>query len=432
MKLVIIAGGKGTRLGLKDIPKPMIKIAGKPILEHQIELAKRYGLNDVYLLTGYLSHVMKDYFGDGSRFGVRITYRVEEIPLGTAGAMKVLESQIDDRFMVFYGDTIMDIDLNSFKEFDKKRKPIASLIVHPNDHPYDSDLVEMNKTHTVTAFYSKPHNADSYYRNLVNAALYILSPRIFKYIPQNKFSDFGKDIFPFLLRSKETIRAYHTAEYLKDIGTPDRLEKTEKDYISGKIGRLNKSKKRKAIFLDRDGIINKEVDNLHKIQDFELIDGVSQAVEKINSSEFLTIVVTNQPVIAKGFCSEEHLNEIHKKMETLLGKEGAFIDGLYYCPHHPHKGFVEEIPEMKIECECRKPKPGLIYKAVQDYNIDLAGSYYLGDRYADIKAGQSAGMQTILINTGHAGNDKNKYNIEPDKICDTLNDAVDYILEVAI
>lgn len=429
MKLVIIAGGKGTRLGLKDVPKPMVKIAGKPILEHQIEIAKRYGLSDIYLLTGYLSNVIEDYFGDGSRFGVRITYIVEKTPLGTAGAMKGLENKFTERFMVFYGDTMMDIDLNNFIKFDNESESIASILVHPNNHPYDSDLVELDKSHIVTAFYSKPHDVSRYYRNMVNAALYILSPRVFEYIPDNMSTDFGKDIFPSAIRSKEIIRAYRTAEYIKDMGTPDRLEKTEKDYLSGKISRLNMSRMRKAIFLDRDGVINKEKDNLHRIEDFELIDGVGQAIKKINSSEFLCIVITNQPVIAKGFCTEEYLYEIHNKMETLLGKEGAFVDDIYYCPHHPHKGFNGEVLEYKIECECRKPKPGLILKAIQQHNIDIDGSYFIGDRYVDIKAGQDASLKTILITTGHAGNDKNKYNIEADKSFETLNNAVDYILK---
>src|SRR5208283_594289 len=141
MKLAIIAGGKGTRLGINNVPKPMVTIAGKPILEHQIELAKRYGLNDIYLLTGHLSDVIADHFGDGSQFGVRITHIAEDSPLGTAGAIKMLEGKFKDRFMVFYGDTIMDIDLSAFIEFDRSSESIATIIVHPNDHPSDSDFI---------------------------------------------------------------------------------------------------------------------------------------------------------------------------------------------------------------------------------------------------------------------------------------------------
>src|SRR3990172_5938086 len=157
MKLAIISGGTGTRLGLQNIPKPMVKIANKPILEHQIILAKRYGLHEIYLLTGHLSNVIANYFGDGSHFGAHITHIVVDFPLGTAGAIKSLEEIFNDRFLVFYGDTIMDIDLRAFIEFDNAYKSIASIIVHPNDHPYDSDLVEVNRNNDVTAFHPKPH-----------------------------------------------------------------------------------------------------------------------------------------------------------------------------------------------------------------------------------------------------------------------------------
>jgi D,D-heptose 1,7-bisphosphate phosphatase len=430
MKLVIIAGGKGTRLGLKDIPKPMVKIHNKPLLEYQILLAKKYNINDIYILSGYLSGVIIDYFGDGSRWGVNIIHVIEDIPLGTAGALKQLEKKLNNRFMVFYGDTIMDIDLDTFIRFDAKNEySIGSIIVHPNDHPYDSDLLEINKINKVTAFYSKPHEKNIYYANLVNAALYILSPRIFEYIEADLMLDFGKDIFPKIIQS-EDIFAYKTTEYLKDMGTPKRLKKVENDLSSGKVKRLNKQTKQKCIFLDRDGVINKEVDNLANIYDFEIIKGVAEAIRILNKSEYIVIVVTNQPVVAKGLISEQQLKQIHKKMDSILGESGAYFDDLYYCPHHPEKGFDGEIEALKINCECRKPKGGMLKSASDDYNIDLNESWIIGDRYTDIKAGYNEGCKTVLLKTGHAGNDKNKYkNLEANFIFNTLNDAVNYILK---
>jgi len=429
MKLVIIAGGKGTRLGLKDIPKPMVNINFKPLLEYQIILAKKYNIKEIYILSGYLSGVITDYFGDGSKWGVKIKHIIENTPLGTAGALKQLEFELKDRFMVFYGDTIMDINLEDFIEFDTKNyHSIGSIMVHPNDHPDDSDLLEIDNDNKVVVFHSKPHNKSIYYTNLVNAALYILSPKVFKYIETNKMLDFGKDIFPKLIQSKNLF-AYKTTEYLKDMGTIDRLKKVEQDLLSGKVKRLNKTYKQKCIFLDRDGVINKEIDNLVNIEEFNLIQGVPEAIKKLNESEYIAIIVTNQPVIAKGFIGEIKLNQIHKKMDTNLGKNGAYIDDLYYCPHHPQKGFIGEVKELKINCECRKPKSGMLKMAAEDYNIDLKKSWIIGDRYADIKAGNKEGCQTILLKTGHAGNDKNNYkNLEADFIFNTLNDAVDCIL----
>jgi mannose-1-phosphate guanylyltransferase / phosphomannomutase len=428
MKLIIIAGGKGTRLGFKDIPKSMAELNGKPLLEHQILLAKKYNITDIYILSGHLSKVIIDYIGDGSKWDVKITQIVEDKPLGTAGAVKQLENVLNDKFIVFYGDTLMDINLESFINYDKNKKDsIGSIIAHPNDHPYDSDLLEINENNKVVAFYSKPHSENVYYSNLVNAALYILSPKIFDYIPKDVMSDFGKDIFPKII-NKENLYAYKTTEYLKDMGTLERLKKVEQDTLNGKVLRLNKSFKQKAVFLDRDGVINKEIDNLSNIDDFELIDGVTNALKRINKSEYISIVVTNQPVIAKGFITFSELNNIHKKMDTLLGKDGAYIDDLYFCPHHPESGFEGEIKELKIDCECRKPKSGMLLKASKDYNIDLTRSWIIGDRYADLKAGQSVGCKTILLKTGHCGSDKVKYkDVKVNFVFESLNEAIDFI-----
>ncbi len=142
---------------------------------------------------------------------------------------------------------------------------------------------------------------------------------------------------------------------------------------------------------------------VRNIDDFELIDGVTEAIKHINQSCFLAIVVTNQPVIARGEVSWEELHEIHKKMETLLGKDGAYIDGIYICPHHPDKGFEGERPEYKIDCNCRKPKPGLLLQAAKDFNIDLSQSIMIGDSERDVEAGLMAGCKKCVnIETNNA------------------------------
>jgi len=427
MNLVIIAGGKGTRLGLKEMPKPMVEVGGKPLLEHHINLAKRYAIKNIYILSGHISEVIVDYFGDGRKFGVNITHIIEKSLLGTAGAVKQLENRISGRFMVFYGDVFLDIDLKSFMDFDRENDSMADIIVHPNDHPHDSDLVDVNDKNIATAFHSKPHDKNKYYRSLVNAAVYILSQDIFKYIPQNKPSDFGKDIFPLLLQTGEVVRAYKTAEYIKDIGTMERLEEVNRDIASGKVERFSKRHKRSAIFMDRDGTIVKEVDLLHRVEDLELLPFSASAVKKINSSDYLTFLITNQPVVARNLCNMSAIKKIHNKLETLLGREGAYLNDIYFCPHHPDKGYPEENPDFKIDCNCRKPKTGMISKAVEEYNVDIGSSWFIGDRTADIQTGNNAGMKTILVRTGQAGKD-GKFEVNPDYIFDNVEDAVDFIL----
>lgn len=421
MQLVILAGGKGTRLGLTDIPKPMCPIDGVPLLERQIKLAKSYGIDEIFLLEGHLAHVISDYFGDGQRFGVKIHHIVEEQPLGTAGALTLIKKQLKDRFLVFYGDVVMDFDIKSMQEFDAQAPSLGTLLVHPNNHPYDSDLLEV-KDGKITAFYPKPHADGEIYHNLVNAAVYILSPEIFEYIEPLKPQDFGKDIFPKILQNGKVLRGYKSAEYIKDMGTKDRLPKICNDVASGNVQKLNKKNSRPAIFLDRDGVLIKDMDKNPIVENFELLDNVPEAIKKINQSGYLAIVVTNQPMIAKGFVTFEQVDDVHKLLETELGKDGAYLDDIYFCPHHPEKGFAGEIPELKVDCNCRKPKPGMLLKAAQDYHIDLSQSWMIGDRESDIKAGKAAGCKTVLIGTLPSF-EKANYNFK------NLSEAIDFILE---
>lgn len=425
MKALILAGGKGARLEKKTkrIPKPMIRIDDLPVLAHQISLLKRYGIREIFLLTSYLSEVIESYFRDGRDFGVNITYFKEKKPLGTAGGMKEIEDKLKEDFLLVYGDNMFDIDLNRFLAFHKNKNSACTLLLHPSDHCYDSDLVEINSRQRVVAFHSKPHDENKYYQNLANAGLYVVSPRILKYIEKEVPADFERGIFPKILK-KEALYGYKSAEYFKDMGTLDRLKAVKKDYFSGRIRRLSKANQRKAIFLDRDGVINKNVGLLHKIEDFDLLPNIAKAIKKINNSEFLAIVVTNQPVVARNLCSIEELEEIHKKMETLLGREGAKLDGIYYCPHHPDKGFPEENPKYKIKCNCRKPKIGLLKKAQKDFNIDLENSYFIGDCFRDILCGKKVGMTTIGVKTGEGWKER---GVEPDYVFVDLARAVNFI-----
>ena len=189
------------------------------------------------------------------------------------------------------------------------------------------------------------------------------------------------------------------------MGTPDRYYEVEEDIRNGKVKARNLKNKQKAIFLDRDGTINKYVGFLTKPEQLELLPGVAEAIRMVNKSGYLAIVVTNQPVIARGECTWEELQTIHDKMETELGKEGAYVNAVYICPHHPDKGFEGERPEYKHECLCRKPCIELINKASKDYNINLQSSFMIGDSENDIKAGSNAGCKaSYMVKTGQEFN----------------------------
>lgn len=423
MQLVILAGGKGTRLGLTDIPKPMCLVDGKPLLERQIELAILYGIKEIFLLEGHLANVIQEYFGDGSKYGIKIHHIVEEKPLGTAGCLRLIKDKLNDRFLVFYGDVVMDFDIEAFVKFDKETDCLGSLLVHPNNHPYDSDLIKIDDEKNIIKILSKPHPDGMIYNNLVNAAVYILSPKIIDFIEDDVSQDFGKNIFPKVLEKGEKLRAYKSAEYIKDMGTKDRLPAICDDMHNGKVARLNKKNIRPAIFLDRDGVINEDMDTNPHADNLKLIPGVVDAVKIINKSDFLSIVVTNQPMIAKGFVTKDEVENTNAKLETLLGYEHAFLDAIYYCPHHPEKGFDGEIPELKIDCNCRKPKAGMFLQAQKDFNIDLARSWMIGDRDTDMLAGKNAGCKTILVGNTIAQSEYADYK------CENLRDAIDLIME---
>jgi len=433
MEAVIIAGGQGTRLtGIitKKIPKALIKIGNKPVIEHQIILLRSHGIKDIWILLGYLADPIKDYFQDGSKWNVNIHYHQEKNLLGTAGALKTLKNKINKDFLVLSGDIMLDIDIKRFINWHKQKDgALASFIVHPNDHPWDSDLVEIDNKDRIVSLLKRPHSPKKLFRNLSIASIYIFSPKIFEYIPCPKKSDIEKDILPLLLQSEKKLYAYNTPEYIKDMGTPERLEQVNEDYVSGKISKLNLKNKRRAIFLDRDGVINEEVDQLSRLKDFKMYNFASSAVKNINNSECLVIIITNQPMIAKGMMTKKDLVEIHKKLETELGRNGAKIDAIYFCPHHPEKGFEGELAELKIKCDCRKPDIGLIKKAANDLNVDLKNSFFIGDSSRDAKTAENAGIKFIGVKTGYGLKD-GTYEIKNNfPIYKNLLEAVNTILK---
>lgn len=397
MKIVIMAGGKGTRIAEvnSQVPKPMIPIDGKPILEHQINVLKRQGYREFILIIGHLGHIIQDYFKDGSGWDVHIQYITEESPLGTAGALYFLKEEIRENFLLVNGDIIFDVDIARFLDSHRRLNTIATILTHPNSHPYDSGIIIADENRRVTDWLHK-EDQRHWYKNRVNAGLHMLSPDIFRYFPDLQKRDLDRDILKPLISSRE-LGIYDSPEYVKDMGTPDRYCSVAEDIRCRRVEARNLRKRQRAIFLDRDGTLNKYVGFLTDISDLELMDDAAEAVRRINASGYLAIVITNQPVIARGEVSMEELTQIHNKMETLLGQEGAYIDALYFCPHHPDKGFAGERPQFKTECSCRKPKPGMLLQAAQDYNIDLSKSWMIGDSDSDIKAGAAAGCGTVML-----------------------------------
>ena len=438
MIAVIMAGGKGTRISsvASDVPKPMIAVNGMPVMEYQIERLRTQGIRDIVITVSHKKEMIMDYFGDGKKtspatakpFDVSISYYEEDVPLGNAGALFRLRNRLSSDFLLINADVVFDIDIERFVDFHKSTGGLVTLFTHPNNHPFDSGLLLADKDKALTAWLSKEDGRPKYYKNKVNAGLHIMAPKVLDVTSERLIKKYGRlperiDLDRDLLKplaGTGMAYCYDSCEYVRDMGTPIRYEQVCRDMASGRIDMRNLHKKQKAIFLDRDGTINKEVGFLSDIDRFELLPGVGEAIQKINQSGYLAIVITNQPVIARGELSREGLEEIHNKMETLLGKESAYLDGIYYCPHHPHGGYEGEVRKLKIDCDCRKPKPGMLYAAAEAFHIDLKNSWMIGDGERDIAAGKSAGCKTVLIG---------KENWGQDMSVNSLPEAVRMILE---
>ncbi len=407
MKVVIMAGGKGTRMLsiASDIPKPMIPIEGRPVLEREIECLCEQGFTDILITVGHLGNVIMDYFGNGLKFGVHITYYFEKKPLGNAGALFQVKDQLTDDFLLLNADAMFDIDFNRFVQYHKTHDAVATLFTHPNSHPYDSGVIIADEHMAVRKWLAKEDERPEYFKNRVNAGLHVLNKKILEQTVEGGKIDLDRQLLKPLAGTGQ-MYCYDSPEYVKDMGTPERYYAVCKDFANGIVKARNLKKRQKAIFLDRDGTINEYVGFLTDIKEFRLLDGVAEAIRKINASGYLAIVVTNQPIIARGEVSFTELQEIHNKMETLLGAEGAYIDAIYFCPHHPDKGFEGERVEYKISCDCRKPKPGMLLKAAEDFNIDLSRSWMVGDGKNDVEAGKNAGCKTVLIGTEDYGQDR--------------------------
>lgn len=427
MQAVIMAGGKGTRLRAitnDEIPKPMAPVAGKPILEWQIDCLRRQGIGDIILIIGHLGHKIREYFKDGAAFGVKISYIEETEPLGTAGALSMLPEHLTgSSFFLIFGDVLFDIDLERMRRFHEEKKAAATLFVHPNVHPFDSDLVVCDAQGRVQRFDSKHNVRDYWYQNCVNAGFYLLDCSVCSRVPAGQKTDLEKDVLSTMIGDGAAVYGYRSPEYIKDVGTVERIRRAEQELTSGFIAGRNLTKPQRAIFLDRDGTINRKNGLIYQEDQFELEPCAVEAIRTINSSGYLAIVVTNQPVVARGLCQIEDVERIHKKMETLLGREGVYLDDICYCPHHPDKGYPEENPAYKIPCHCRKPDIGMLEDCVRKYNIDLAVSWVVGDTTVDIQMGKNAGTKTALVLTGDAGKD-GKYDVQPDLIAGDLLEAI--------
>ncbi len=427
---IILAGGRGTRLEARLFgkPKPLIDVCGSPLLQHQLQLLNEFQFRSVLLLVNHGSDQIRA-FCTSRDWGMDIQCIDDGEPRGTAGAALAVLDRLQEEFLVVYGDTMLDVDLDRFCTWHRRIPNTAgTLLLHPNDHPDDSDLVEIDEDGFITAFYPRPRDSQRYHRNLVSAALYWMRRTALAPFRETHLRDFGSDLFPAMIARGIPLYGYISPEYIKDCGTPARLDAICRDVADGKPAAMRLDTRQIAIFLDRDGTINRHVVHLQDPAQLELLPNAADAIRKINESRYRCCVVTNQPVVARGECTVEQLREIHNKLDSLLGQAGAYIESLYYCPHHPDKGFTGEIAELKVACDCRKPNTKLIDQACIELNIERSGSWMVGDSTSDIELARRTKLKSILVETGQAGLDYCHW-ARPDYVVPDLRAAVDFILE---
>ncbi|MCB1510967.1 MAG: HAD-IIIA family hydrolase [Hyphomicrobiaceae bacterium] len=431
-ELVIIAGGKGTRMARVsgEVPKALIPVDGRPVLQHQLEAAARSGVRRVTIFAGFLADQIVDFVGDGRRFGLDVRVFVERAPLGTAGGLIGELDQLDEHFLVVYGDILFDIDWMDMARFHLDRQADMTLFVHSNDHPHDSDLVETDADGRVRQIHSYPHPADRDFPNLVSAACYAIRRNaLAPWRGVDGPLDFTKSIMRGLIEQRARVFAYRSLDYAKDMGTPERLAHVESDLRGGRVHRA-KAAPQPAIFLDRDGTLIEERGYLADPDGVELIDGAAAALRRLRRAGYRLVVVSNQPVIARGEASEADVDAINRRMEWELGKGGAFLDGVYYCPHHPDKGFPGERAELKVACDCRKPNIGMVERACSELFVAREGSWVIGDQTRDIEMARRAGVRSVLVRTGHGGGDRS-FGARPDFEAADISAAADIILGTA-
>jgi mannose-1-phosphate guanylyltransferase/phosphomannomutase len=428
--IVILCGGKGKRLGLKNTPKPMVDLCGYPLLRWQIETFKVFGFRRFILITGHLSSVIENYFGDGKKFGVSIEYIIEAEPKGTVFALYSAKNLLQDKsFFLAYGDVLSNINPNSLLEFKSQNTEITNIAcVHPNSHPEDSDLIQLGANNLIINSLKKGSFKSGYTENLVNAAFYF-----FESLPEYPYElekkDIGMDLVQHLVEEKN-IYGFKTTAILRDLGTPERLNKGA-GLVKDKNFDEWANRKNSAWILDRDDTIIKDPWST-TLDKPSLINGSGEAIKKINQSNNLAICITNQPGVAKGFFNLNQVLDTNKFIQGELANYNAFIDEWYICPHHPERGFAGEIKELKKKCSCRKPGALLFKKAIKDSQLDVQKSFCVGDHVRDIIPGNMLGFTTIYLGKKESFlSQMNHLKLQaeqPDYYFDSLLDAVKVLL----
>ncbi len=379
---LILAGGLGTRLGelTKSTPKPLLDVSERPFLEYILWNLKRHGIRRIVLSVGYMAEKIKAVLGDGSRLGIELTYLVEESPLGTGGALKMSADLLDEMFLVMNGDTIFDINyLDLSLSLSDSNISVVALRHIDDVSLYGHVRLDNGR---IERFCEKSSEG----QGVVSGGVYAMRKDALRFLPDGE-SSLEESLFPHLAASGLLGGRIYNGFFI-DIGLPDTYSAAQ--------SLLPEWKKMPAAFLDRDGVLNIDYGYVYRVSEFEWVDGAREAIRVLNESGYLVILITNQSGIGRGYYEEEEFQKLTVWMMRQMSISGAHLDGVYYCPHHPTEGKGA----WKRDCRCRKPASGMIDKALNEWEIDLAKSFVIGDSAKDMELARAVNIPGYLFTNG--------------------------------
>lgn len=372
---VIIAGGMGTRLKpfTDTAPKPMYPFEGVPFIEHLVKQVKGFGIERILILLGYLPEKVMEHLGDGSKYGVSITYDVTPVENETGKRLLAAKSKMDETFLFMYCDNYCPIDLERLVTEYEKNQALIQITAYANRDKYTKDNLLLGENGKIEK-YDKKRVTERL--RTVDIGYAVVNREVLSLMPEENVN-FEAAVYPQLVEQGKMFATVCEHRYYS-VGSWERIELTKEFF-----------REKKFVFLDRDGTINERPPRacyVEKEEDFVWLPGAKEAVKKLNDNGYLVLMVSNQPGIARGNLTEEQLSKIHDKMLADLAEAGAFVDKIYYCPHNWEEG-----------CFCRKPSPGMLYQAQRDYCLNLKEGVLFGDDERDIDAANRAGVRGVLV-----------------------------------
>jgi histidinol-phosphate phosphatase family domain/HAD-superfamily hydrolase, subfamily IIIA len=377
---IILAGGRGTRLKpfTDEHPKPMIPIQENPFLYYLLEQVEKWGIKHVLLLLGYRAEEIVSFVKElGFELDIKCLITPEDYDTGER--ISNAKDYIEDDFILLYCDNFCPIDFVKAVEQFKNSDVLIQITAYKNKDGYTKNNLKYDEENYV-AIYDKKRTKDGL--NGVDIGYAFIKKEAIDLLPEGNLN-FEAAVYPQIVE-RGKMGCFPTEHRYYSIGSWERIELTKEFF-----------REKKIVFLDRDGTLNERPPRacyVEKAEDFKWLPGAIEAVKLLKENGYTIYLISNQPGIARGNLTEEMLSEIHKKMQADLEKNGARIDQIYYCPHNWDEG-----------CECRKPKPGMLFQAQKEHSLDLTKCVLIGDDERDIEAGEAAGIgRNYLVDEQHS------------------------------